>query len=579
MTIGEPTFQSLKQVASAMATVEGARRLCAAGSFRVKGNLYRIHYTDGGPRVAREGRAGSACLEFITHRLAEGSLSAYADRLTAHVCASPELRLQCLAGTMDAWLAEHPGPAAATAVARMLACYRDRQPELDLRDLGLAVLPPGLAWLTHLQSLRLGGNALEAVPDGIEAMGQLRVLELDRNKLASVPAWFGRLHALQVLNLSGNRLTAWPAVIEGLPRLAFVWVEGNGLTELGKHCGWRSQGFELFARGNPLSDGARSDLAQAVGLFPNAPIHHEALDGWNAGAVPTAISAAAARQDGRLAVFVHDGAFVSASPPTAGAQWSGELAPEGRALFRAVRARFVDQQDTDARTRYNQRPARVMDYRIDLLERHLAADEGLYRASLPLVRAGLGAGPQALLNALDDVELAVVQSLLVRTAAPVERLASLGRGVLRLQLVSEALAAMRRAGPPPADIVVAFRMRLARDLALPIEVRPIGPDMPHYEWTVMEEDFPAVRDTVLRWEAANDHARLDAFMAEWAPWQALVRASRPASSAEFGQLCRQAYRAYRTGGEHGFAQWCRQGDTLPAAAALPAPIPADAAVA
>lgn len=599
MTIGELSFQSVKHVASAISTVEGASRLCAAGTFRVKGNLYRIAYTDTGPSVTREGRSGSACLEFLTHRLAEGSLSAYADRLTAHVRASPEARLQCLASAMGAWLVDHPGAAAEQAVQRMLACYRDQDPELDLRNLGLETLPPGLAWLTHLTALHLGGNALASVPPGIETMGELRVLQLEHNKLAGVPAWFGHLHALQVLNLSGNRLHAWPAAIDELPRLAFVWVEGNGLTELGKHCGWRSCRFEVFARGNPLSDGARSDLEQALGLFPNAPIHHETTDGWHTGAGPMAVAPAAARQHGRLAVFVHDpgSGEANAAAPKRDAPLPGDLVRDGRAIFKALRACFVEQSDTDDRTRYNQRPARVMEYRIELLERHLAADEALYRASIPVLRAALGSSPQALLNTLDDVELTVVQSLLARAGGPLERLASLGRGVHRLQLVSEALAAMGRAGPPPADIVVVFHMQLARDLALPIEVRPIGPYMPRYDWPVIEEDFAAVRDTVLRWEAEDDGARLDAFMSEWAPWQALIRRSRPASiagaeaalqelgsrgtagltpapgggttlgtaaslqgpyQAVFRTLCREGYQAYRRGGEEGFARWCRQ---------------------
>lgn len=59
---------------------------------------------------------------------------------------------------------------------------------LQLSNLGLDELPPGICSLNLCQELQLQNNELPSVPEEIGAMSSLRSLDLSNNKLTTLPA-------------------------------------------------------------------------------------------------------------------------------------------------------------------------------------------------------------------------------------------------------------------------------------------------------------------------------------------------------------------------------------------------------
>jgi Leucine rich repeat len=131
---------------------------------------------------------------------------------------------------------------------------RKRVVELNLKGLGLTVLPDGVgqlsalrkldvsdnalatlpASLTHLRALRsfdAFGNRLQALPDSIGAMRSLQFLVLRSNHLKYLPVSIGRLVALELLDLQDNVLADLPLAMTALGPLVLA-LDGNALCTL-----------------------------------------------------------------------------------------------------------------------------------------------------------------------------------------------------------------------------------------------------------------------------------------------------------------------------------------------------------
>lgn len=600
MTISDLSLDSFTQFARVTGTHDGARQLCQAGTFRFKSQCYRFLYRAEGPAVVRDGPA-VAMKDFFAHRLLNGTVFSHSSRLTFHLRSSREAVLQCMVKVLDDWMATQPDERCMEATRRILSCHERHDTVLDLRHLGMTSVPLVLGWMGQLTALRLSGNALTAVPPVVERLTGLRVLELADNRIGELPPWIAELKALQVLSLSGNGLTAWPRCIDRLPRLAFVWLEDNRITELWPGSPFYPAHFEVFLRGNPLSNNALFDAVLGMDVCRRSPLHHEAFEG-NPPGTTDYLWPAGRSQLGRLAVLIH-GAPGNAGPalPDAAStrQLGVELQEDCERLFADMRASLAKLERTRTPPIVFPRWPHIMAYRLDLVRRLLVTDADLYRLHAPELRAAARFSAELLLDRLDDLELALAQSLVARSDVPVRVVATLGQSVLRMALLNETVRHVWSTDEPSPALELRVQYDMAFALDLPIEVRPYfsrgwyGNE--HYG-TVWAQ---CVRDGVLARESAQDFRRLDDFMADWKPWQALIRRVRSAAVARaqrtvrerlaqadaggaesaqgedaanaqraaimaeaergFRDFCRDGFRAYRRGGEQGFAAWCREG--------------------
>lgn len=90
----------------------------------------------------------------------------------------------------------------------------------------------GLAALTNLRLLELGGNQIRDVSTGLETLVNLEQLWLGKNKIDTIGSGFATLRKLKRLSLQANRLTkiderAFPAGAH--PELAELYLSENGL--------------------------------------------------------------------------------------------------------------------------------------------------------------------------------------------------------------------------------------------------------------------------------------------------------------------------------------------------------------
>jgi hypothetical protein len=129
---------------------------------------------------------------------------------------------------------------------------------LNLRSIGLTVVPPELGWwCTGLQSLYLSNNQLRSLPDNIfQRMHQLEQLNLGENQLGSVSEiLFRDLRMLQILDLEGNQLRSLSEVLfQDLDQLERLYLSNNLLTSLpAALLHGKSQLCELWLDNNQLS--------------------------------------------------------------------------------------------------------------------------------------------------------------------------------------------------------------------------------------------------------------------------------------------------------------------------------------
>lgn len=104
--------------------------------------------------------------------------------------------------------------------------------KLDLKGIGLTVVPHEIAQLTNLQVLFLNDNKLIAPPPGITKLSDLRELSLSGNQLTSFPLEITQLSNLIALYLYDNQLTEIPSEIAKLTNLQMLNLSVNQLTNI-----------------------------------------------------------------------------------------------------------------------------------------------------------------------------------------------------------------------------------------------------------------------------------------------------------------------------------------------------------
>ena len=148
---------------------------------------------------------------------------------------------------------DNPDDAYQEALRRIKKAKDESATELDLKKLGLTVVPPEIGQLTSLMTLYLWGNKLIAVPPEIGHLTALKELWLNNNQLTNIPPemWeltglrelflgenqlmvvpseIGQLTALKVLRLDKNLLMVIPSEIEQLTALTILYLHNNKLT-------------------------------------------------------------------------------------------------------------------------------------------------------------------------------------------------------------------------------------------------------------------------------------------------------------------------------------------------------------
>ena len=94
--------------------------------------------------------------------------------------------------------------------------------ELDLREMGITVLPASLGNLQHLEVLDISSNEIEELPSTIENLRRLKFLKADHNKFWSIPASISALDSLELIDFAFNKLQTLPEPITYLsPDKAF----------------------------------------------------------------------------------------------------------------------------------------------------------------------------------------------------------------------------------------------------------------------------------------------------------------------------------------------------------------------
>lgn len=117
------------------------------------------------------------------------------------------------------------------AVRRIEMAHRTMSESLDMRGLGLTVIPDSIAELVNLEELNLSSNRITAIPDSIAELESLQKLYLGKNLITTIPDSLARLANLHSLYLGTNRITAIPNCLAQLPNLHTLSLYGNPLPE------------------------------------------------------------------------------------------------------------------------------------------------------------------------------------------------------------------------------------------------------------------------------------------------------------------------------------------------------------
>ncbi|WP_347558677.1 leucine-rich repeat domain-containing protein [Robbsia sp. KACC 23696] len=189
----------------------------------------------------------------------------------------------------------------AEAALRILQCWETDATVLDLRDLRLSTLPPGLWMLSQryprrtpgmqgmpmcerspaddrhtepsqpsqpaarLRQLLLDGNCLRVLPERIACLSSLRHLSVAHNRLTSLPDALKRLPALSYLNVAANDLEGLPDALGEAVALEFLRADGCLLRWIPP-----SLGSLPLLRELDVSDNALTSLPDAIRWLPAA---------------------------------------------------------------------------------------------------------------------------------------------------------------------------------------------------------------------------------------------------------------------------------------------------------------------
>lgn len=103
---------------------------------------------------------------------------------------------------------------------------------LDLSDLNLTELPPGIQRLSQLITLDLSANYLKCLPEGFGSLTNLQWLSMANNELTDLPLQIRELRDLRTLDLRDNQLTELSTGIGGLSQLTYLNIAGNQLRRI-----------------------------------------------------------------------------------------------------------------------------------------------------------------------------------------------------------------------------------------------------------------------------------------------------------------------------------------------------------
>ncbi|WP_052435901.1 leucine-rich repeat domain-containing protein [Neochlamydia sp. EPS4] len=124
---------------------------------------------------------------------------------------------------------------------------------VNLRGIGLTLLPPEICQLSQLQELNLSQNQLTTLPAEIGQFSQLEALYLSSNQLTTLPAEIGQLSQLKALILSTNQIASLPTKLGQLLQLLWLYLNQNQITALPAEIGQLSQLQELNLSQNQLT--------------------------------------------------------------------------------------------------------------------------------------------------------------------------------------------------------------------------------------------------------------------------------------------------------------------------------------
>ncbi len=128
-------------------------------------------------------------------------------------------------------------------------------------------VPPAIAHLTQLTTLRLNGNGLDSLPAEIGNLTNLRTLGFTQNRLTELPPAIGNCINLRELDFSFNNIAALPEEIYGLPSLTTIVSWENPLCSLTKEQKEWLETKGPDARAGPChTDSTQTDTTQADSL-------------------------------------------------------------------------------------------------------------------------------------------------------------------------------------------------------------------------------------------------------------------------------------------------------------------------
>lgn len=376
--------------------------------------------------------------------------------------------------------------------------------ELDLRDNGLVMVPPGLEHLTQLQRLHLAGNEIALDNAGnqrLATLQQLQVLDLGHNPLGRAPMLEG-LHRLRHLNLRDAGLGSLP---QRIGWRAQVDLRENRIRQIRQDLHGLNQRLQRVAlHENPLDDASRALLDQASGIampgvrgsnaFRHSDIDDEVRTSW------------IGTRDGERRIRRR-------------MLWETlRREPESAGLFRFLADFSVTDDFRDNQDYYRGRVWRVLEF----CEQHEQLRHRLFQEA-----SGQRTCEDRLLLILNQLELGVLveQAISDVPATQVERkLVDLGRSLFRLDAVDEIagrhVQRMRQASEHEVDEIevrLFYRLKLRRRLGLPLE-----DDEMHYadHAHVAKSELRDAQRAVLAME--NDDA-LVASLAQRPFWESHVR--------------------------------------------------------
>ena len=148
-----------------------------------------------------------------------------------------------------------------------LSQYSHMLGTLDLSGRNIAELPSDFYQLCpHLEELNLRGVGISVLPEGVKNCPKMAHLDISSNNIRELPADFDSCaKSLQSLNLADNPLYAIPAVIYQCQHLVSLDVTNTGLTSLPEDVGSLGK-LETLLLGNNALETLPGALSKLVAL-------------------------------------------------------------------------------------------------------------------------------------------------------------------------------------------------------------------------------------------------------------------------------------------------------------------------